>query len=345
MVKLYDPETTISDRVEFENERVEFLTSIASLMAVKARLKLNTKKLYASDGRAVQEMLKIASLLYKASKSAQPGGASGKGPEVEENTPPPIKVQEVKTSRGLASEITRGGAKLYDLLATEAADKQERIRALRFLDVATSSAEGSREHAFIERSLKEIIERTRQAVDDMRKEGDELDSDERNIELKIRKKQEELERTEKRMKSLESVRPQFMDEVEKLEKELQRHYDVYIEKFRNLDYLEHELAKYHKIEEEKKEEHERKLKKMRERLLKDEVDLLRGEKGGDYAAAAAKTASRQAGAKRTEDDDDDDRRGGTTRGGGGNKGAKQSAAQDEDSGQSVSVPQLPPDIT
>ena len=72
----------------------------------------------------------------------------------------------------------------------------------------------------------------------MKKEGDELGSDERNIELKIRKKQEELERTEKRMKSLESVRPQFMDEVEKLEKELQRHYDIYIEKFRNLDYLE-----------------------------------------------------------------------------------------------------------
>jgi clusterin-associated protein 1 len=61
----YDPETTISDRVEFENERVEFLTGIANLMATKARLKLNTKKLYASDGRAVQELLKLATLLYK----------------------------------------------------------------------------------------------------------------------------------------------------------------------------------------------------------------------------------------------------------------------------------------
>jgi clusterin-associated protein 1 len=61
----YDPETTISDRVEFENERVEFLTGIANLMATKARLKLNTKKLYASDGRAVQELLKLATLLYR----------------------------------------------------------------------------------------------------------------------------------------------------------------------------------------------------------------------------------------------------------------------------------------
>ena len=68
-----------------------------------------------------------------------------------------------------------------------------------------------------------------------------------------------------------------MDEVAKLEKELQRHYDVYIEKVRNLDYLEHELEKYHKAEEERKEEHDRKLKKMREKLRKEEVDLLRGE--------------------------------------------------------------------
>lgn len=61
----YDPETNISDRVEFENERVEFLTGIAALLANKARLKLNTKKLYASDGKAVQELLKLATLLYK----------------------------------------------------------------------------------------------------------------------------------------------------------------------------------------------------------------------------------------------------------------------------------------
>jgi Clusterin-associated protein-1 len=61
----YDPETTISDRIETETERIEFLTGIANLMASKARLKLNTKKLYASDGRAVQELLKLATLLYK----------------------------------------------------------------------------------------------------------------------------------------------------------------------------------------------------------------------------------------------------------------------------------------
>ena len=61
----YDPESNISDRVEFESERIDFLTSIEALMSSKARLKLNTKKLYAADGRSVQEMLKISSLLYR----------------------------------------------------------------------------------------------------------------------------------------------------------------------------------------------------------------------------------------------------------------------------------------
>jgi hypothetical protein len=49
------------------------------------------------------------------------------------------------------------------------------------------------------------------------------------------------------------VRPQFMEEAEKLEKELQRYYDVYMEKHRNLDYLEHELDKYRRNEEERME--------------------------------------------------------------------------------------------
>jgi clusterin-associated protein 1 len=273
MVKLYDPETTVNDRVEFENERVQFLTSIASTLASKARLKLNTKKLYASDGRAVQELLKLATLLYKATKMSS-------APLDDDLVPPPIKILDVKAARGLASDITQSGAKLYEILEHEVGNRPERLRALRFLDVIGGAHEGSREHQFMESSARELIEHTRQAVEDMRKECEELDADERNTEVKIKKKQEELERTEKRLRSLENVRPQFMDEVEKLEKELQRHYDVYMEKYRNLDYLEHELAKYHRQEEERMEEHDRKLKKMREKLLKEEVEILRGHRDG-----------------------------------------------------------------
>ena len=35
------------------------------------------------------------------------------------------------------------------------------------------------------------------------------------------------------------MKPAYMDEYERLEHELEKIYEVYIEKFRNLDYLEH----------------------------------------------------------------------------------------------------------
>jgi len=342
MVKLYDPDTTISDRVEFENERVEFLTSIAALLASKARLKLNTKKFYASDGKAVQELLKLATLLYKATKVA-----SRRSTE-DDTPPPPIKMQDVKTARVLASEITASGAKLYDLLEGEATERLDRGRALRFLDTAAAGAEGSREQQIVERKVRDIIENTRQGVEDAKKEAEELAADQRNLESKISKKQEELERTEKRLKSLENVRPQFLEEAEKLEKDLQRHYELYLDKQRNLDYLESELDKFRRAEEEQMEEQERRLKKMRERLLKEEVDLMRGgDKGtaggnGSRGGIASSGRSQQSQVRRgdsdgesseegseSNDEDDADRGSGKPRGpvGNGNRGATSAGAR------------------
>jgi len=46
----------------------------------------------------------------------------------------------VKAARVLASDITQSGATLYDLLETEAVDRLERARALRFLDQAASAS-------------------------------------------------------------------------------------------------------------------------------------------------------------------------------------------------------------
>lgn len=58
----------------------------------------------------------------------------------EEPMPPSIKVQDIRTARTLASEITQTGAKLYDLLENEANERIERGRSLRFLDQAATTA-------------------------------------------------------------------------------------------------------------------------------------------------------------------------------------------------------------
>lgn len=75
-----------------------------------------------------------------------------------------------------------------------------------------------------------------------------LSSDQTNLENKISKKREELARAENRLKSLQGVRPAYMDEYEKQEKDLIRLYQVYMERFRNLAYLEQQLDEHAKVE-------------------------------------------------------------------------------------------------
>ena len=43
------------------------------------------------------------------------------------------------------------------------------------------------------------------------------------------------------MKGIKNVKPEYQEEYERLEYELERFYNVYVEKFTNIDYLEHEL--------------------------------------------------------------------------------------------------------
>jgi clusterin-associated protein 1 len=50
MVKRYDPEISVSDSIESENDRVDFLTTVAQVMLARAKIKLNMKRIYAADG-------------------------------------------------------------------------------------------------------------------------------------------------------------------------------------------------------------------------------------------------------------------------------------------------------
>jgi clusterin-associated protein 1 len=46
------------------------------------------------------------------------------------------------------------------------------------------------------------------------------------------------------LKGIENVKPEYQEEYERLEAELEKYYTVYVEKFTNIDYLEHELDMY-----------------------------------------------------------------------------------------------------
>ncbi|XP_049493352.1 clusterin-associated protein 1 isoform X4 [Panthera uncia] len=106
-------------------------------------------------------------------------------------------------------------------------------------------------------------------------------SDEANLEAKIEKRKLELERNRKRLQTLQSVRPAFMDEYEKIEEELQKQYDIYLEKFRNLAYLEQQLEDHHRMEQERFEEAENTLRLMQNKLKEEEKRLLKTEGNDD----------------------------------------------------------------
>merc|ERR1719502_1348902 len=227
---------SISDNIESEDDRVEFLTSISTALHTRAKIKLNAKRLYAANGNAVRELLKVAQTLYAASRVDTEPAAE----EESELAPLASRLKDIKGARALASEITDRGARLYDLLGKEKDVKAERTRALRFLDAISSNLENTQEVQHIEKSIQVLISGVKETITSMKKHCEELEHDEKNLRNRINKKQADLERNEKRLKSLQTVRPAFMDEYEKLEVELQHHYEKYLERFRNLDYLEHD---------------------------------------------------------------------------------------------------------
>ncbi|KAM9261397.1 clusterin-associated protein 1 isoform 1-T1 [Cariama cristata] len=265
LVKRYEPQTDIPPDVETEQDRVFFIKAVAQFMATKAHIKLNTKKLYQADGYAVKELLKVTSVLY--------GAMNTKGVEradVSEEDSSKFKfdlgskIADLKAARQLASEITSKGANLYDLLGKEVELREARTESIaRPLEINEA-----------EKMMKIAIDCVLEQVQKTKDMLNNVALDEANLEAKIEKRKLELERSQKRLQTLQSVRPAFMDEYEKIEEQLQKQYNSYLEKFCNLTYLEQLLDDHQRTEQEMFEEAANMLRLMQNRLKEEEQHLL-----------------------------------------------------------------------
>ncbi|XP_032113831.1 clusterin-associated protein 1 isoform X1 [Sapajus apella] len=272
LVKRYEPQTDIPPDVDTEQDRVFFIKAIAQFMATKAHIKLNTKKLYQADGYAVKELLKITSVLYNAMKSKGMEGSQ----IVEEDISKfkfdlGSKIADLKAARQLASEITSKGASLYDLLGMEVELREMRTEAI------ARPLEINETEKVMKIAIKEILTQVQKTKDLLNN----VASDEANLEAKIEKRKLELERNRKRLETLQSVRPCFMDEYEKVEEELQKQYDIYLEKFQNLTYLEQQLEDHHRMEQERFEEAKNTLCLIQNKLKEEEKRLLKSGSNDD----------------------------------------------------------------
>merc|ERR1740123_2692239 len=220
-------------------------------------------------------MLRLAQVLYDEQKSV----ANGTPAEVsgEQDFGLTSKLADLKSTRSLCSQIVETGAGLFGLLQDEHTVKADRDKALRFLDGMSRNLGSNSENEVVERAVSSLLGSHSQNLEQLKQTSEELQRDEKQLEQKIRKKRQELERCKKRLSSLVSVRPAFMDEYEQLEQELERYYEQYVGRFRNLDYLEHEVDSLNREEKERMEENEKNLKKMQRRLRDEEWAFLRGE--------------------------------------------------------------------
>ncbi|XP_064415236.1 clusterin-associated protein 1 homolog isoform X2 [Latimeria chalumnae] len=266
LVKRYEPQSDIPSDVDTEQDRVFFIKAVAQFMATKAHIKLNTKRLYQADGYAVKELLKITSVLYNAMKT--------KGMDNSETAEDDggkfkfdlgSKIADLKAARQLASDITSQGASLYDLLG-----KEVELREMRTAAIARPLEINETEKA-MRSAIKDTLENIQKTKDMLNN----IASDEANLEAKIEKKKQELERNQKRLQTLQSVRPAFMDEYEKIEEDLQKQYNIYVERFHNLAFLEQQLDDYHRMEQERFEETENALRMMQNKLKEEEKRLMK----------------------------------------------------------------------
>ncbi|NXX39505.1 CLUA1 protein, partial [Tricholaema leucomelas] len=241
LVRRYEPQTDIPPDVETEQDRVFFIKAVAQFMATKAHIRLNTKKLYQADGYAVKELLKVTSVLYSA--------MSTKGVERAELSEEDSskfkfdlgsKIADLKAARQLASEITSRGASLYDLLGKEVELREARAESI------ARPLEINEAEKVVKIAIDSVLEQVQKTKDMLNN----VALDEASLEAKIEKRKVELERSQKRLETLQSVRPAFMDEYEKVEEQLQKQYSSYLEKFRNLTYLEQLLENDRQTEQE-----------------------------------------------------------------------------------------------
>jgi clusterin-associated protein 1 len=137
------------------------------LFASKARITLNPKKLYEASNAAVQELLKVATMMYKAMQSSDNmiGDEDLDGAGMDFNMS--SKLHNLKAARTLATEITESGAKLYDLLGQEKDLKESRDKALEFLDSISRNLDTNTEQVYIEKCIGNIIENQTKKMTEM----------------------------------------------------------------------------------------------------------------------------------------------------------------------------------
>ncbi len=206
-----DPSHSISPNINGETERIIFLKNALGLLVSKTRENIDSKAVYYSDHRAVPELLKLVSLLYKGHS-----GEEAQSKSSGEFTLP-HKFNKRKT-KDLAKEITQHGMVLYDLLGKETKLDSRMDWSIQILEQVLKDYNTS--SGSIERHVKKLISDQKESNEEIQEYLKTLEKKEKDIIDRIRRKQMEAERQEKKLKTLSNIKPAYLEDMERAEKEL-----------------------------------------------------------------------------------------------------------------------------
>ena len=244
LVKRFSPKFKISDNIEDEKARVEFIKTACVFFYQNLKMKINPKKLYASDGHAVQELLKIAQILYDAKRKVQNENDFQHGQELDISS----KKNELQELKNISNEIVDMGLNLLDLLDKEKGLKQNREDALQYLD-NISKDDDSVKTDEIEKKIMNILSGQEEELEKLDIHVNELKRKQNELNSELQLKKGDLERAEKRLENVHHAAPGKRSELSQYENDLSIVYKLYVEKIRNMAYLENRLSNFQKYEE------------------------------------------------------------------------------------------------
>jgi len=205
LLKRYDPNARnsqgqeITDDIETEALRVKFVRDSCHLFSTKARVKVNAKKMYASDGLACRELLKIAEMMFKAQQNNETVSTAQAHAHVEPDFNLANRISDMKMARELTGEITECGLRLFELLKNENENKKVRTQAINLL------YSGDLDMDKVEKEINGMTGSLRTESERMEDLCKKLQEDEESLQEKITKKQQDLDRCKKRLKDFDNL--------------------------------------------------------------------------------------------------------------------------------------------
>lgn len=270
LVQILDPAIPVQTKAGSDDDRLNLLNGIVSELSTRFDICIDmTHFIPAAGDRAVKELIKVGSIIEKALYFAEELSSSSEGDVQVDNT-----IEATRRASALVDEITEICSRLSNHLEKECDDSKDRTNALHFINSVLENNPSARDHCNLILSRK--LDMSNSAIERLDRQCKILISNQRGTEEKIQKKSIDLERSSKRLESVKTVRPAYMDEYEKLEKDLEVEYERYVLRLRNKDYLAGELSSFNQAATEVRNKLERSMKRMQEKFREDELRVLKG---------------------------------------------------------------------